>query len=195
RDRRRGYEEALADAGLPLEPELVAEATAAPARGLRRTRALLAPAPRGALAGRRELLALEGRAPAVFTVNNLVALGAIEAVRATGREVPDDVALGCFDDIEYASRLNAFPHLREQPAETFGSLGTQLLLERIDDRTAERQRTVVLPAQFVVRRSGGAAPWRCRAGSRAVARRGSAPLARDRTTFRRRSRSRRRRRP
>ena len=39
---------------------------------------------------------------AVFTVNNLVALGAIEAVRAAGLDVPDDVALVCFDDIEYA---------------------------------------------------------------------------------------------
>jgi LacI family transcriptional regulator len=43
----------------------------------------------------------------------------------------------------------------EQPAETFGTLGTQLLLERIEDRAPERSRVVVLPAQFVVRRSSG----------------------------------------
>ena len=140
RDRRRGYEEALADAGLPLEPELVAEATADPA---------------GGLAGMRELLALERRPTAVFTVNNLVALGAIEAVRAHGLEVPDDVALVCFDDIEYASRLYPFLTVMAQPAETFGTLGTQLLLERIEGRGPESHRQVVLAAEFVVRKSCG----------------------------------------
>ena len=46
------------------------------------------------------LLSTGDRPSAVFAVNNLVALGAIEAVRNAGLEVPDDVALVCFDDIE-----------------------------------------------------------------------------------------------
>jgi LacI family transcriptional regulator, galactose operon repressor len=99
---------------------------------------------------------LPERPTAVFTVNNLVALGAIEAVRAAGLDVPDDVALVCFDDIEYASRLYPFLTAMEQPAESFGSLSTQLLLERIEQRGPERMRVVVLPAEFVVRRSCGA---------------------------------------
>jgi LacI family transcriptional regulator len=103
----------------------------------------------------RRLLALDDPPTAVFTVNNLVALGAIEAVRAAGLEVPDDIALVCFDDIEYASRLYPFLTAMEQPAETFGTLSTQLLLERIDQRAPERARVVVLPAEFVVRRSCG----------------------------------------
>ena len=70
---------------------------------------------------------LEDRPTAVFTVNNLVALGAIEAVEA-GLEVPDDVALVCFDDIEYASRLHPFLTVMEQPAETFGTLGVPLVV-------------------------------------------------------------------
>ena len=92
----------------------------------------------------------------MFTVNNLVALGAIEGVRAGGLEVPDDVALVCFDDIEHASRLYPFLTVMAQPAETLGTLGTQLLLERIEARAPDRSRVVVLPAQFIVRRSCGA---------------------------------------
>jgi LacI family transcriptional regulator len=91
----------------------------------------------------------------VFAVNNLVALGAIEAVRAIGLEVPDDIALVCFDDIEYASRLYPFLTVMAQPAETLGSLSTQLLLERIEGRAPEQSRVVVLPPQFVVRQSCG----------------------------------------
>ncbi len=142
RDRLRGYEAALAAADLPLDPELVAEAAVDPGGGYE---------------GMRRLLALDQPPSAVFTVNNLVAVGAIEAVREAGLEVPDDVALVCFDDIEYASRLYPFLTVMEQPAETFGTLSTQLLLERIDGRAPERSRVVVLPAEFVVRRSCGAA--------------------------------------
>ena len=140
RDRRRGYEAALAAAGLPVDPALIAEATVDPA---------------GGFVGMRRLLELDDGPTAVFTVNNLVALGAIEAVRAARLEVPDDVALVCFDDIEYASRLYPFLTVMEQPAETFGTLGTQLLVERIEGRAPDRTRVVVLPAEFVVRRSCG----------------------------------------
>lgn len=142
RDRRRGYETALTNAGLEVAPELLVEGSVDPLGGRE---------------GMRRLLELEQPPTAVFTVNNLVALGAIEAVRASGREVPDDVALVCFDDIEYASRLHPFLTAMEQPAETFGTLGTQLLLEQIENRAPDRRRTVVLPGQLVVRRSCGAA--------------------------------------
>src|SRR2546421_152017 len=67
RDRRRGYEAALEAAGIPLDPALVAEADVDPGGGSE---------------GMRRLLELEDRPTAVFTVHKLVALGAIEAVRA-----------------------------------------------------------------------------------------------------------------
>jgi LacI family transcriptional regulator len=141
RDRRRGYEQALEAAGFPLDSSLVAEGTVDP---------------EGGSDGMRRLLALEERPTAVFTVNNLVALGAIEAAREAGLDVPDDIALVCFDDIAYASRLYPFLTVMDQPAETFGTMSTQLLLERIDRRGPERKHLVVLPGEFVVRRSCGA---------------------------------------
>jgi LacI family transcriptional regulator len=140
RDRREGYEAALTAAGFPLDPGLIVRSTVDPPGGFE---------------GMRRLLELKEPPTAVFTVNNLVALGAIEAVRAHGLEVPDDVALVCFDDIEYASRLYPFLTVMAQPAETLGTLGTQLLLERIEGRAPEQPRIVVLPAQFVVRQSSG----------------------------------------
>ena len=140
RDRRQGYEQALEAAGLALDPTLIVGSTVDPP---------------GGFDGMRRLLELEDPPTAVFTVNNLVAVGAIEAIRASGLEVPDDIALVCFDDIEYASRLYPFLTVMAQPAETLGMLGTQLLLERIEGRGPEQPRVVVLPAQFVVRRSSG----------------------------------------
>jgi LacI family transcriptional regulator len=140
RDRRKGYEEALDAAGLPADAGLIVRSTVDP---------------NGGFDGMRRLLELDNPPTAVFTVNNLVALGAIEAVRENGLEVPDDIALVCFDDIEYASRLYPFLTVMAQPAETLGTLGTQLLLERIEGRAPEQNRVVVLPAHFIVRKSCG----------------------------------------
>ena len=140
RDRRMGYEEALEAGGIRFDPSLVVRTTVDP---------------QGGFDGMRRLLELEEPPTGVFAVNNLVALGAIESVRAAGLEVPDDVALVCFDDIEYASRLYPFLTVMAQPAETLGTLGTQLLVERIEGRAPEQPRVVVLPAQFVVRKSCG----------------------------------------
>ena len=141
RDRHRGYNDALDAAGIALDPDLIVRATVDP---------------QGGFDGMRRLLEVEEPPTAVFTVNNLVALGAIEGVRASGLEVPDDIALVCFDDIEYASRLYPFLTVMAQPAETLGTLGTQLLLERIEGRAPDQTRVVVLPPQFIVRRSCGA---------------------------------------
>lgn len=141
RERHAGYEAALGAAGIALDPALVVVAMADPS---------------GGTAGMTRLLDLEQRPSAVFTVNNLVALGAIEAVRAAGLDVPRDVALVCFDDIEYASRLYPFLTAMEQPAQMFGTLGTQLLLDRIEGRGPERRQEVVLPGEFIIRKSCGA---------------------------------------
>jgi LacI family transcriptional regulator len=101
RDRRQAYEAALAAVGIPHDPSLIVRSTVDPPGGFE---------------GMRRLLELDEPPTAVFTVNNLVALGAIEAVRAHELEVPDDIALVCFDDIEYASRLYPFLTLMAQPA-------------------------------------------------------------------------------
>ena len=142
RDRYQGYLDALRGAEIEIDPGLVVRSTVDP---------------EGGLAGMRRLLRLDDPPTAVFTVNNLVAVGAIEAVREQGLEVPDEIALVCFDDIDYATRLYPFLTVMMQPAETFGTLGTQLLLERLDGRASQRSRVVVLPAEFIVRRSCGAA--------------------------------------
>jgi LacI family transcriptional regulator len=83
-------------------------------------------------------------------------VGVAEAARERGLEIPRDLALVCFDDIEHASRFHPFLTVMAQPAETFGTIATQLLLDRIDGRVSERGRTVVLPAEFVIRESCGA---------------------------------------
>ena len=104
-----------------------------------------------------QLLDLADPPTAIFAVNNIAVVGVVEAARARELDIPRDLALVCFDDIDHVSRIYPFLTVMAQPAETFGTIATQLLLDRLGSRVAERRRMVVLPADFVVRQSSGAA--------------------------------------
>ena len=142
RDRVSGYRQALEDAGIEFQPELVAEASAID--------------PRAAHDATLALLDLPEPPTAIFSVNNIAVVGVAEAIRERGLEIPKDIALVCFDDIEHASRFHPFLTVMAQPAETFGTIAMQLLLDRLAGRIAERRRLVVLPADMIVRQSSGA---------------------------------------
>ena len=142
RDRLQGYREALAAARIDVRPELVAEASAIDVRA--------------AHDATLRLLDLLDPPTAIFSVNNIAVVGVAEAVRERGLEIPRNLALVCFDDIEHASRFLPFLTVMAQPAETFGTIATQLLLDRLAGQVSERRRIVVLPADFIVRESCGA---------------------------------------
>ena len=142
RDRVQGYREALEGAGVEFDPELVAESSAID--------------PDVACEATSRLLALADPPSAIFAVNNIAVVGVVEAARQHGLEIPDDLGLVCFDDIEHVSRLYPFLTVMAQPAETFGTIATQLLLDRLSGRVGQRRRIVVLPADFIVRKSSGA---------------------------------------
>jgi LacI family transcriptional regulator len=142
RDRVKGYTEALAAAGIPVIPELVAESSAID--------------PDAACEATIRLLSLPDPPTAIFAVNNIAVVGVVEAARQQQLDIPADLALVCFDDIEHVSRLYPFLTVMAQPAETYGTVATQLLLDRLGGRVRERRRIVVLPPDFIVRISSGA---------------------------------------
>jgi LacI family transcriptional regulator len=141
RDRLQGYKEALAAARIQFRPELIVEASAIDV-GAAHDATL-------------QLLDLPDPPTAIFSVNNIAVVGVAEAARERGLEIPRDLALVCFDDIEHASRFLPFLTVMAQPAETFGTIATQLLLDRLAGQVSERRRIVVLPADFIVRESCG----------------------------------------
>jgi LacI family transcriptional regulator len=151
RDRVQGYRDALEGAGVEFDPDLVAESSAID--------------PDAACEATLRLLALPEPPTAVFAVNNIAVIGVVEAARQQGLEIPSDLALVCFDDIEHVSRLYPFLTVMAQPAEAFGTIATQLLLDRLGSRVDHKRRIVVLPADFIIRESSGApAPARAETG-------------------------------
>jgi len=140
RDRTRGYEQALSRAGIEVRPEYVREGT----RLLHVARGIAA-----------ELLALPERPTAVFAASDTQAIGAIEAARARGIRVPEELSVIGFDDIEVASYVSLTTV--RQPLFESGRRGAELLLRALSGRQVD-VRTELLPLELVVRGTTGPVP-------------------------------------
>ncbi|MBV9279298.1 MAG: LacI family DNA-binding transcriptional regulator [Chloroflexi bacterium] len=145
--RLRGFTEALTQAGLPVESDLLV-----PAAGIRRGDGSQGHRADGAYAMRR-LLALATPPDAVFCFNDLLALGAIRALHDAGYRVPDDVAVIGFDDVEEG--LYATPSLTTiaPSKEEIGQLAVSLLIDRIQGLRTGGPETVQPSFRLVVRES------------------------------------------
>jgi LacI family transcriptional regulator len=88
----------------------------------------------------------------IFAADNLMALGALDEIRARGLRIPDDVALASFDDVAWFVHVDPPITAISQPAEELGRSAVRVLLERVERRPVE---SVVLPARLVIRRSCG----------------------------------------
>jgi LacI family transcriptional regulator len=101
-----------------------------------------------------DLLALSrnARPDALFAANDLVALGALQALTLAGVRVPDDVAILGYDDIDFAASAAIPLSSVRQPRDELGTLAAAMLLELIDT-PATKVRDRVLEPELVVRRS------------------------------------------
>jgi DNA-binding LacI/PurR family transcriptional regulator len=122
----------------------------------------------GGHAAMGQLLSLAKPPRAVLMANNLMALGALQAIHERGLRIPDEVAVLGFDDMPWATSLRPPLTAVAQPAEEIGRTAAQLLLDRLKD-PARMVRQVILPAILVVRASCGAHPPALSAGSRSSA--------------------------
>lgn len=136
-DRRTGYRLAMEAAGHSLDPGMEAAGDFSTGSGERATSALLDHEP---------------RLDAIFAASDLMAVGAVRALRRAGRRVPDDVAVVGFDDSVVAE--SATPPLTSvhQPVVEIGRRLVRVLLAAIAEQRSLPPATV-LPTRLVVRDS------------------------------------------
>ncbi|WP_433363375.1 LacI family DNA-binding transcriptional regulator [Streptosporangium sp. CA-115845] len=95
----------------------------------------------------RQLLADDPELDAVFVANDLMALGALTALRQAGRQVPGDVAVVGFDDIPAAAYTEPPLTTVRQPTVEMGRRLARMVLD------LEEKAQVMLPTELVVRGS------------------------------------------
>ena len=138
--RRRGYQAALADAGLPADPELLVESGFVE---------------EGGAYGMERLLSLKNPPTAIFAVTDMTAIGAYGAARRRGLRIPEDIAIVGYNDIPLAGRLVPGLTTVHVPIHEFGSVAAGMLLEQIETGEVKPKRVVFAP-QLVVRGSTSA---------------------------------------
>jgi LacI family transcriptional regulator len=135
--RRAGYEKALQDAGLALDPNLLREGNFTPASGLE---------------AMNELLKLSPRPTAVFVASDVVTMGAIQAIKRADLNIPRDIALVGFDDIPMAAYYNPPLTTIRLPAYGLGWAASDLLVRLIQGEHMD-QEGIFLESKLIIRSS------------------------------------------
>jgi DNA-binding LacI/PurR family transcriptional regulator len=104
----------------------------------------------GGTAAMRELLERRPDLDAVFVGSDLMATGAMQVLRESGRSVPGDVAVGGFDDSGLAATLDPALTTMRQPFERISAEMVRLLLDVVEGADPA---TITLPTSLVVRAS------------------------------------------
>ncbi|WP_149829993.1 LacI family DNA-binding transcriptional regulator [Streptomyces tailanensis] len=111
--RLDGYRSVMHAAGLPVDPELVVHAPLTQEDGC---------------AAARSLLALPERPTAIFTANDLQALGVYQAAREAGLGIPDDLSVVGFDDLPVVAWVDPPLTTVHQPLTEMAVAATELAL-------------------------------------------------------------------
>ena len=96
------------------------------------------------------LLAHKAKFDAIFAASDLIAIGAVKALRERGLRVPDDVLVAGFDDIPLAGFVDPSLTTAQQDTKQAGIVLVDTLLKLIREEPVENQ---VIPASLVLRRS------------------------------------------
>ncbi len=99
----------------------------------------------------RQLLERDPRIDAVFVASDLMAHGALYALKETGRRAPDDVAVVGFDDIEISRYSDPPLTTVRQPSVEIGRTMARQMLRLVNGEAVPE--SVVLPTELVVRAS------------------------------------------
>ena len=143
--RRRGIVAALDEAGLDLRPEWTPASFPDVNGGFQAMSALLA-------------LPAEQRPTAVITHNDLMALGALHAIRSRHLRVPEDISVIGIDNIHMAAHANPPLTSLAPPKHRMGRLAMQLLKRMIEGKPLPEPGYTLVECPLIVRESTGPAP-------------------------------------
>jgi LacI family transcriptional regulator len=136
-DRKAGYLKALKEGGKTIDNSLITEGDFTEAGGYAAMMRLL-----------------PARPDAVFAASDIMALGAMRAVREVGLHVPEDIAFVGFDDLPMATLADVQLTTVRQPVIQFGIRAVELLIDRIENGISPPQH-VIMEAKLVIRESCG----------------------------------------
>lgn len=140
-DRLAGYQDALTQAGISFEENLLFPGDFTLQAGYN--------------AG-ETIARLKDRPTAVFCENDETAIGAMQAFKQANLHVPNDISMAGFDDIAFSAFVDPPLTTIAQPAEEFGRTAVTLLVDLLNGKIRKAPK-VIMPFELIVRESTGKA--------------------------------------
>lgn len=140
-DRLAGYQDALTQAGISFEENLLFPGDFTLQAGYN--------------AG-ETIARLKDRPTAVFCENDETAIGAMQAFKQANLHVPNDISVAGFDDIAFSAFVDPPLTTIAQPAEEFGRTAVTLLVDLLNGKIRKAPK-VIMPFELIVRESTGKA--------------------------------------
>ena len=141
KERTQGYSQALEEAGIKNRADYMIQSDLKISDGYN---------------AMQKLLKLGDTPTAVLCVTDTVAIGAIAAAKESGLNVPDDISVCGFDDIEYSKFIDPPLTAIRQPAHEIGTRAAEILINEIKNKHSGQKsdRThILLNAELVIRKS------------------------------------------
>ncbi len=142
RERFRGYKQALLDAGIQVDEELI---TGDDSDSVQWT-----------LDGYNAincLFAQKIEFDAVFATTDLRAIGAIRAIKDHGYKVPEDISVIGFDNLEFSSLIDPPLSTVSQPLYNIGMRAVNKLIPLIDNKTVTEPTIEIMLSELIIRKS------------------------------------------
>ena len=136
-ERLSGYKKALSKYGIPYDESLVFARNSDYKSGFEIA---------------NKILELEERPTAIFSGNNLLTLGALEAIHAQNIRIPEEISIIGFDDMPWSISLNPPLTAVRQPGFDMGRKAAEMLYERMVN-PEKKKENVILKTELMLRKS------------------------------------------
>lgn len=136
RQRRRGYEKALTEFGIPITDAFIYNTNELNFHD--------------GVQAMRMLLRTGEKPTAVFAVSDTLAIGALKEINASGLKAPEDIAVAGFDNISFSNMSNPTLTTIAQPMYKMGATAATMLINQIQSKQVE---SIVLEHELIIRES------------------------------------------
>ncbi|AEF82335.1 LacI family DNA-binding transcriptional regulator [Leadbettera azotonutricia] len=135
-ERLEGYKHALIENGIPIDPELIQQGDFTAASGYLAT---------------RKLLDIRRDFTAIFSANDQMAIGAIKALRANGKNIPKDCAIVGFDNLSISTLIDPALSTINVPTFLMGRMAARIIMETSSGGSYPHSNK--LDSNLIIRRS------------------------------------------
>ena len=135
--RESGFKKALADSGIDFQEDLIKYGDYSFNSGLRAA---------------NQFVSMRNMPTAIFAISDIMAIGALRAIRENNLKVPEDMAVAGFDNINFASMCNPTLTTISQPKYDMGCISMELLLQQIRGELKE-PKDILLEYEIIIRES------------------------------------------